>query len=146
MKDFKKEEIKYRMIVSTDTLVETFYMEACAYVTGQIGQCNVGTDKKFNAPAEHRAMFERVMERRMCVDSYWRPAFPCVDDMDSFELYFKERPTREMVDIIRAGCNEFADEMKEKFPITKRIQILDIVVIKERTLFESMQETYEVLV
>lgn len=139
----KKEEIKYRVVVSTNTFTTIFENQICAFVTGQVGECNVGADRRYNASADVRSLFEKSMERRMCSDDYWRPVSACADDINSFELYFKERPTKEMIDIIRDGCNEYADEQKEKNPLMPRISIDAIKVIKERTLYEETEETYD---
>jgi hypothetical protein len=94
----KKEEVKYRIIVSTNTFATNFDKELCAFVTGQIGE---------------------------------------------FELYFKERPTDEKIKALVEGFHEFADEKKEKNPITERITLHGIKVIKKRSLYEESEESYE---
>ncbi len=141
----KKEEIKYRVVVSTNTFATNFEREMCAFVTGQIGECKVGINRQFRASADERELFEKVMERRLCADNYWRPVSTCADDANAFELYFKEKPTKKMIEIIREGCNDFADEKKEKNQIMTRINIISIRVIKERTLYEETEENIDEL-
>lgn len=139
----RKEEIKYRVVISTNTFATNFEKELCAFVTGQIGECKVGIDRRFYSSAEMRDIFEKAMERRLCDDGYWRPVQTSPKDVNSFELFFKERPTQQMMDHIREACDEFAEEKKDKNPLTNKITFDNIVVIKERSLYEESEEVYD---
>jgi hypothetical protein len=140
----KTEETKYRVIVSTNTFVTNFDKEMCAFITGQIGECKIGIDRKFRAPAEVRDLFEKAMERRICADDYWRPVGPNEEDSNAFELFFKEKPSEAMIEAIIEGFNDFADEKKEKNPITTRISLEGIKIITEKTVYEETTEVIEV--
>lgn len=134
----RKEETKYRVVISTNTFAANFDKEACAFMTGQIGQCKIGIDRQFWQPAATRTLFENAMERRLCVDDVWRPVGPNPNDANSFELFFKEKPTNEMLNIIVEGFNEFADEKKEKNPMTNKIVLEKIVVVRETSIYEEV--------
>jgi hypothetical protein len=136
-----EETLKYKVVITTNVLV-TFVPELCAYITGQIGQCNVGIDLRFKADEETRKLFGDAMERRMCPDDYFRPADQSPLDGNAFELYFKTKPTTEMISIIKERCNLFADEQKKKFPIMSRIEIMSLLLITERTLVEETEEVF----
>jgi hypothetical protein len=140
----RREEIKYRVIVSTNTFAANFDKELCAFTTGQIGECKIGIDRRYRASAEVREMFEKAMERRVGADDYWRPVGPNAKDANAFELYFKEKPTQEMIDAFIEGFNDFADEKKEKNPITTRISLEGITIITEKTVYEETEEVVEV--
>jgi len=129
----EEESIKYRVVIKTNALAASFYEELCAFVTGQVSEIDTSNSRRFRAPSEVRSMFEASMERRLGADNHWSPVYPC-DDTNSFELYFKEKPTPEMVQIIKDGCEEFSDEKKEKNPIMTRIEIIDIKVLQEKTI------------
>ena len=137
----KQETLKYKVVITTNVLV-TFVPELCAYITGQIGQCNVGIDLRFKADADVRKQFEESMERRMCPDDYFRPADQSPLDGNAFELYFKTKPTVEMIEIIKERFNLFADEQKRKMPIMVRIEIRDFRLVTERTLVEESEEVF----
>lgn len=138
----REEEItKYRVVIKTNALAASFYEEICQFATGQVGEGVVGIGRKYRASQETRDMFEKAMERRLGSDNYWSPVYPCAD-INSFELYFKEKPTKEMLRLIGEGCDEYADEKKEKNPIMTRINIESIKVFKERTstVYEETEE------
>lgn len=139
----RKEEIKYKIIVSTNVFISDLDKEMCAFITGQIGECKIGIDRKFRADSDVREMFESAMERRLCSDNYWRPVGPNADDSNAFEFYFKNKPTDEMIKALVEGFHEFADEKKEKNPIMQRITLLGLTVIKERSLYEETEELYD---
>jgi len=139
----RKEEIKYRVLISTNTFATNFEKELCAFVTGQIGECEAGINRRFYQSAEVREEFEKRMERRLCDDGNWGPVQTCPTDANAFELFFKEKPTQEMISHIHEACNEFADEKKEKNPMTVRISIESIKVIKEVNVYEETEEVYE---
>lgn len=135
-----KEEIKYRVVITTNTFALNFDKEICAYVTGQIGECKTGVDRQYKASSYARGLFEKSMERRMCDDNLWRPVAISESDSNAFELFFKDKPTEEMMEFIKEGCGDFADEKKQKYPITTKIEFKKFVIIKERTLYEETEE------
>lgn len=141
----KKEEVKYRVVVCTNTFATNFEKELCAFVTGQIGECETGINRRFYQSAEVREQFEKKMERRLCDDGNWGPVQTSPADANSFELFFKEKPTQQMLDHIHEAINEFADEKKDKNPMTVRISIDNIKVIKEVSIYEETEEVYEVI-
>ena len=102
------ESIKYRVVITTSELAASFYSELCAFVTGQVSEIDSSNSRRFRASADVRAIFEKAMERRLGPDKFWSPVYPC-SDTNSFEMYFKEKPTDNMLLIIRDGCNEFSD-------------------------------------
>jgi hypothetical protein len=140
----EEETIKYRVVITTSELAASFYGELCAFVTGQVSEIDTSNSRRFRASAEIRSMFEKAMERRLGSDKFWSPVYPC-EDVNSFELYFKEKPTKGMLKLLKEGCDEFSDEKKEKNPIMTRISIKSIKVFKERTLsvYEETEEPSE---
>jgi len=135
----RTEEVKYKVVITTNTFA-TFERELCAYVTGQIGQCNTGIEHRFKADEEVKKLFEDAMERRQCIDDYWRPVQASSKDGNAFELYFKVYPTKEMIDLLVEGCKLFADEQKKKYPITTKINVDEVKIVTERTIIEELEE------
>lgn len=138
----RNEIIKWKVVITTNTFATTFENDLCAFVTGQIGQCNVGTEFRYKADEEVRNLFEAAMERRMCSDDYFRPVYSSLDDSNAFELYFKDKPTDEMMSLLKSGCEDFALERKKKLPITTKIEFRSIKLVKESTVVEVTEEEY----
>ena len=128
------DNLKYKVIVVADQFATNFAKEMCVWTTGQIGDDNVGVEYRFKSDEEIRTQFADSMERRMCNDERWRPVEECSDDSNSFEMYFKKKPTKEMMEHINACCNAYADDRKKKNPIMARINIKEVKLLVERTL------------
>ena len=128
------DNVKYKVIVVTDQFATNFAKEMCVWATGQIGDDNVGVEYRFKSDEEMRALFADSMERRMCTDERWRPVDESSEDSNSFELYFKKKPTKQMMEHIRESCESYAEDGKRKNPVMSKIIIKQVKLLVERTL------------
>lgn len=106
-KEFKKE---YSLIIDTDSYAGNFERELCAYLTGHIGECGVGSkyvdDDVYNK-------FEGLIEDR---PDYRGTLRPCTINnsyngkYNSVEIYFSEKPTEELINLINLRLKDLEKE------------------------------------
>lgn len=101
---------RYIFIILTDQYAGNFERELCAYCTGIIGDCGVGADEanKFREDYNEEKVNEmwELLEQRCENESCARPVSVSSPNT-ALEIYFYNRPTQEVIDIIKERANKF---------------------------------------
>ena len=123
-----KEVILYKLIIQTNQYAGNFERELCAYLTGQIGDCEVGL--------EVAESFEEVCPEDICAEiqdittsevddrGTYRPVGICFDLEESsggnsaLEIYFESLPSVETWEYIKSRIKKLAEE--ETNPLYRR--------------------------
>lgn len=143
---FYRKEVKmsdmYILIVQTDQYTGNFERELCAYCTGVIGQCEVGDKQRAMFIKDYDeekadAMWE-LLEQRADDNGCLRPVSMCSPGNKNLEIYFNDRPTQEIIDMIKERAEKFTQE-KDWRGKPRTMKILGFQMIKESTTTEVIK-------
>ena len=104
----------FGLVIQTDQYAGNFERELCAYVTGHIGECQVGKDLVDPTIEE---MFDGVILQIPDDHGCYRPVSIYDGDgskYNSLVIFFEERPTKEMIDIIKERAKTFNEAFLAK--------------------------------
>lgn len=139
-------DIKYSFIIETDSYAGNFEREMCAYCTGQIGDCEVGKElaEKFKNTIGLKIYeeFEEIIEQKPDDHGVFRPVSMCGLKNNNFEIYFYNKPTDEMIIIIREQAKRFP---KLEHPDWKKYSKINILGFKLMRV-ETTQKEIEVAI
>lgn len=150
--------VSYKFIVKTDKYTGNFERQLCAYITGQIGECEVGDkqakDFKDEYGEEICSMFEEIIQNKADEHGCYRPCnirqtHPEADNYvhetyeyngntynsvchNDMEIYFYNKPTQEMIDIMKKRAYEYGK--------MKNIKIYGFELQKEIVTYEYESE------
>jgi len=154
---------RYAIIIDTDQYSGNFEREMCAYCTGQVGDCGVGEeeqalfDEKYGD--EFRDNIYELIEQRSDDHGCFRPCSIeptpgyCNNGMgknckeedaegddgrypayQSVGIYFYDKPSQEIIDMIKERAAEFVTMKSKHYPYKKRtMKILGFRLITELT-------------
>ena len=163
-----KQPDNYLFVIDTDTYAGNFERQMCAYITGQIGECEVGKEQAELAKQEIPNMLtqleeliEHVPDEHGCHrpvsifpnDRYGndgvgnqalltdknRKQFPW-PAYNSVVIYFNSIPNRRVLNIMKERARNFAERKIELKGVEKRVRIEGF-----RLLEEHKQITYREL-
>lgn len=167
MKENKKMVEKYIFIVDTTEYAGDFEREMCAFCTGVIGDCEVGREEKkkwIEAYGEDKAdeMYE-MMEQRPDEHGCRRPvsivptpgyintgmgkhikekdAKPEDERYPAYQsvaMYFYERPTKEVINMIKERAKLFTKTNDRISREPRTLKILGFRLLKETTVIEEI--------
>ena len=130
---------RYLFIINTDQYAGNFERELCAFCTGVIGACGVGETEqnKFIKDYNEDKVDEmcELLEQRCENEGCERPvsvSFPNT----SLEIYFYNKPTQEVIDMIKERANRF--ELKDWNGKSKPLSILGFKLKIETTIVECI--------
>ncbi len=115
-------ETTYVFEIETDKYAGNFEREMCAYVTGIVGECEVG--KKYvdeNIEDKFEDMVKQVPDEHACYR-------PCACDGNTVQIFFEYLPLAGIMSLLKERVKEFAD-MKQL--------IIKSYAIKEKTVTEK---------
>jgi hypothetical protein len=106
-----KKMTDFAVVIETDSYAGNFEREMCAYVTGHIGECEVGDEF---VDQETESLFDGYIERIPDENGCYRPVSLGCDVSDDFNLtsndvviWFNQRPTDYMVNFISERLKTF---------------------------------------
>ncbi len=137
-----KSKNEYGIIIHTNKYSGNFYREMCAYITGEVGSCGVGTAyiKENPEPMSFRNMIKssgrkpvqiyetpgyyndgfgnHYEENNFPVDKIKYPAY------QSIIIYFKRKPDHEIREYIQTRALEFSKVYNRSYIIESEIKII----------------------
>lgn len=116
------EKNEYSVIIETDSYAGNFEREMCAFITGEIGECEVGSDnidKEFDY-----SMFDELINQKPDTYGVSRPVDVYSENSDSLEIYFADKPSKEMINLIHYRAELFDPNIriKEVYALKKEIK------------------------
>jgi hypothetical protein len=127
--------VEYRFVINTNRYAGNFEREMCAYITGQVGECGVGSSLagEFNAEegADLADEFERIIKFKMDDVGCSRPVSLSNVDSNNLEIYFEERPKEEILVVMKRRAKEFCKK--------NNIEIKNFRLFKEVTTSELLE-------
>ncbi len=141
-------ETKYVFIIDTDQYAGNFERPMCAYLTGTIGECEVGEEeaKKFKEKfgEEKQEEIEDLIERRPDDHGCSRPTTIWLtpkkyktESYCSVAIFFNEKPTEEIIKMMKERAEEFVSNRKTRYNNDPKIKILGFRLTKETTTYET---------
>lgn len=118
----------YVFIIATDSYTGNFEREMCAFSTGAVGECEVGQDQADLFRAELMPDADEydptLFEVDDCINAYepddhgcGRPTSIWEDgkgEYNALAIFFNEKPTQEMIDLIKTRSKIYAGKNKIK--------------------------------
>lgn len=135
-------EDSYILLIDTNTYTGNFEREITAYCTGQIGDCEVGDSEReiFEAECEPgtSGLFEAIIQHRPDDDDCRRPcAIWEPPQHRSVAIFFSERPSTDLIDLIQARARAFAQGATVRGP---RFAIMGFRLIYEEVVTRRVEE------
>ena len=129
---------KYTFIILTDQYTGNFERELCAYCTGVVGDCGVGEKQrtKFIEDYSEEKADEiwELLEQRY--DEGCARPVSVSSPNTALEIYFYDRPTQEVIDMIKERANKF--KLKDWCVKPKPLSILGFELKREITTIEHI--------
>ena len=127
---------RYTFIILTDQYTGNFERELCAYCTGVVGDCGVGEKQrtKFIVDYSEEKADEiwELLEQRY--DEGCARPVSVSSPNTALEIYFYDRPTQEVIDMIKERANKF--KLKDFNDKPKPLSILGFELKIEITITE----------
>ena len=115
----------YIFVIDTKDYAGNFERELCAYITGKVGQCEVGQEMAESFLEETKLIpFENVIEEPDEHGCY-RPVtiYPSknTSQYNSVAILFDSKPTKDQIDLMKKRALKFANLPSEWIKTDKRI-------------------------
>jgi len=114
---------KWIFIIDTDSYAGNFERDMCAYVTGVIGDCEVGDDfaelyrKETGDGDKYETQFSDYLEQRADDHGCCRPCECWLDPRgkthNSVAIFFEKKPTTKMIELMKERAGKFAEEKRK---------------------------------
>jgi hypothetical protein len=126
----------YVFIIDTNEYAGNFEREMCAYVTGCVGECEVGEEF---VDEETTQIFENFIKQVPDDDDCYRPcstiSSPNNKGNNSVAIYFENKPQNELITLMKVRANQFNEVRKTtgrmaQFYKDSNIQILGFRLIE----------------
>lgn len=95
-------------VIDTDSYSGNFEREMCAYITGQIGECEVGKEQaqvsKKELLKDHHQWFESYVAQ-VSDNGCYRPCD--VWDTQGVAIFFSEKPTAEIIELMKTRARSY---------------------------------------
>lgn len=115
----------FAFVIDTDSYAGNFERELCAFVTGQVGDCEVGTPNPSYNYDEFEGTMMWIPDDNGCrrpVSLTWGPD----KKPNSVALYFEIEPNVPMIEIMKHRSTEFCEN--------NTIKILEFRLIQRETI------------
>ena len=101
----------FLFVIKTDSYAENFEREMCGYMTGEIGDCNVGDNEveMFITDYPGNTDFEVIVTRFPDKHGYCCPVTVCGDEYNDVAIFLETRPTDEQLVLMRERARKFAE-------------------------------------
>lgn len=111
--------------IKTDSYAGNFEREMCAYVTGQIGECEVGEEF---VDDNIRNLFSNVMDLPDDHGCY-RPVSLDDSNSDNLIIFFEDEPTKEQIQIMMERSSNFSEVRKITEPMARFYKDTNIKIL-----------------
>lgn len=120
--------MEYLFVIDTDSYAEDFEREMCAYLTNQIGDCEVG-DNYIDVDNPIGEEIEDIILQKPNKHGCCRPVtieVPNVKKHNSVGIYFEEEPTSSQITVMKQRALKFNEirKIKRSYLPCGNIQIL----------------------
>lgn len=124
--DYHSDGMKeYVLLIKTDSYAGNFERELCAYITGCVGECEVGEEYVDEDITE---LFSGYIGSQQDDSGCWRPVSIAYDDTESLEIYFHAKPSDELLETIKKRIRT-SSEVFKKFKILKA-ELLEVMTTR----------------
>lgn len=111
----ENEKIEYKVVVDTDKYAGNFEREMTAFMTGVVGDCEVGSElqKTFQIECSEDICFEmdNLIAFRLSPHVVYRPCAICENEdkeYNSFEIYLEKKPKKHLFELMRERAYKYA--------------------------------------
>jgi len=119
--------IEYKLVIETDQYAGNFEREMCAYMTGRIGDCEVGGEQakvaKEDLPEKVWEWCDQCIERKPDDHGCYRPVKMCDMDTTALEIYMEELPPPEIFQLFKFRAVAFGLSQGDEDPSTGKVKI-----------------------
>jgi hypothetical protein len=139
---------KYIFIIDTNEYAGNFERELCAYITGHVGECGVGSEMAHIFTEEEGESFDIFGESVLSISSEHGCARPTSiwenknGKYDSVAIFFCKKPTKKQIDLMKKRTQKFIDEIKN--PYTRKpnfSKILGFRLLTEEKITNTIEES-----
>jgi hypothetical protein len=135
-------ETKRILAIDTDSYAGNFEREMCAYITGIVGGCEVGSEiaqEVANDVVEYD--FDELISQVPDDHGCYRPVSMGGDDNQSVYIFYEEEMTRSHIDIMIKRAKEYAKNKISGFQDTKStpLKIKGFRLLKEQTIISEVE-------
>lgn len=122
-------KLTFGIVIKTSEYTGNFEREMCAFLTGIIGECNVGNDMT-NLLTEGRPDFEHNINQVTDEDGCYRPVSLDENDANNLIIFFHSKPTEEQIKWIKDNAAKYDEvrkthgHMAQYYKDEKKIEIL----------------------
>ena len=119
----------YRVLVKTNCYAGNFEREMCAFMTGCIGECEVGEEFVDEGVREK---FKGFIERKADDNGCFRPV-EVGEDSNDFVIFFREEPSSEQIELMAERAKLFENTRPYKY-LDEDFKFLGIEVLQITTV------------
>lgn len=119
---------EYQIVVKTNSYAGNFEREMCAYMTGIVGECEVGSEF---IEEEISPLFENSVKSKPDDHGCYRP-IALDKDINNFVIFFKKEPTPEQIQIMDERAKLFENERPYRY-LDKKFKYLGLELAEETT-------------
>lgn len=106
---------KYGFIIKTNKYAGNFEREICAYITGNVGECGVGSEYARKFKEEEKIELECYYHT--CDDGCPRPVEILDNDTNSLVIYFEDKPSKKEIELMKRRVILFGKMKKNNIKI-----------------------------
>lgn len=109
--------VEYAIVLTTDSYAGNFERELCAHCTGIVGECEVGSEF---VEEEITDIFIDIVKTKPDEHGCYRPvSLGCeipdgVFSVDDVVIWFEDKPSKKLIELIKARANTFDKKIKIK--------------------------------
>lgn len=129
----------YVLVIDTNKYAGNFERDMTAFITGQVGECEVGEETAEQVPADVKKVFEfdeeSVLDQRADDHGCHRPTAIWQNKegiYNSVGIFFQSQPTPEQIDIVKVRAQLFT---KFIYPYCQKgLKVLGFRLVVEETI------------
>lgn len=120
----------YHFNIYTDSYAGNFEREMCAYITGQIGECGVGSIElaEEELTPEEFKYFEDNIAQVPDDHGCFRPVAFASDDINGLCIFFNSRPKLEIIALMKSRAVAYGEDHDIKI---KRVTLTESKTVTE---------------
>ena len=145
---------EYKVIIQTNKYAGNFEREMCAFITGHIGECEVGKKFMNNITESEQKILGDIMHKG---EGCLRPVDISNLNNEAIEIYFYNKPSKESIEYMERAAKIYAEKVQTEegvlsivtecscpeFEIHKDLKILGVKAIEVSTITNETEISYE---
>jgi hypothetical protein len=132
-------KVEYELLVRTNSYAGNFERDMCAFMTGHIGECEVGEEL---AEQEIHDLFEDIIERKPDDHDCHRPCqIATKPHFNDFNIWLSAKPSDEQLRVLVERAKLYAKNPPGDYP-PKDLEFLGLELIKVETTVKRSQAAY----